>query len=233
MRRIALLVVLLAGAGVGFVSCQTGVTMWSACTPSANGNPWGTDGQYVLRCEGGEWVPKMTAAEFAELARGGHPTIAPLPSRPTMTTSTTSTTTIPPVADLVPSISGPTAFAQGQPNLYTATITNTGTAPTAGGMSFTVQLDLITGNGVLTVSPAAASGWAFTGSGPGFGFASDPGTVLAPGASATMTMDIQWGPAVPGDGGSIRLQTTLPGGIGGETNSANNSDSLTVTIPSA
>jgi hypothetical protein len=112
------------------------------------------------------------------------------------------------------------------------TITNVGTAPTVGTMGFVVDETLVTGNGTLIVSPAAAIGWSFTG-GPGSGFASDPGTVLAPGASAVMTLSIQWAPVIPGDGGSFLLQTTLPDGIGGETNNANNTASLNVTIPPA
>lgn len=83
-------------------SCQSPVAMWQACSVAPDGNASGSDATYILRCEGGTWVPVMTIDEFVRLSRGQKVTIAPLPTRPTTTTipgtapttsSTTSTTT--------------------------------------------------------------------------------------------------------------------------------------------
>ncbi|MEZ5270651.1 MAG: RCC1 domain-containing protein [Microthrixaceae bacterium] len=63
-------------------ACQVGVSMWTSCSPAADGNPFGTDGEYVLACQGGEWVPIMTIGEYLRI-RGGMPTIiGSLPEQP-------------------------------------------------------------------------------------------------------------------------------------------------------
>jgi len=80
MRRLSLLVVI-ALAAVGLGACQTGVKMWNPCSPAADGNPGGIEGQYILWCRGGEWQPIVTVQEYLALRRGEHPTIAPLPQR--------------------------------------------------------------------------------------------------------------------------------------------------------
>jgi hypothetical protein len=90
MKRVLGLGVVVVLASIVLASCQTGVTMWGAC--STGGDPTGTDGKYVLVCENGEWTPIMTVQEFIEIARGGHPTIGPLPTKPTPTTTSTTTT---------------------------------------------------------------------------------------------------------------------------------------------
>lgn len=75
----------------GLTACQTGVTMWSTCSPAADGNPTGTDGEYVLVCKDGTWEPLMTVEEYVALAQGRDVTIAPLPTRPTATPTSTTT----------------------------------------------------------------------------------------------------------------------------------------------
>jgi hypothetical protein len=77
MKRVVGLAVVVVLTSVVLASCQTGVTMWGAC--SSAGDRTGTDGTYVLLCENGEWTPIMTVHEFVEISRGGHPTIGNLP----------------------------------------------------------------------------------------------------------------------------------------------------------
>ncbi len=103
--RTATVLVAVAAVGVLAAACQTGVTMWSACSPARDGNPTGTDGTYVLACRGGRWEPLMTVDEYVRLRQGRKLRIAPLPTAPTTTapappstTSTTSTTVAPAVA---------------------------------------------------------------------------------------------------------------------------------------
>jgi len=80
MRRVVGISIAVVAALLVSVACQTGVQMWTACAPAADGNPTGTDGTYVLACRDGRWVPLMTVAEFMAKSRGQNPTIAPLPT---------------------------------------------------------------------------------------------------------------------------------------------------------
>jgi len=155
-----------------------------------------------------------------------------IPTSTTTATTTAPTTTVTSRADLTPVITGPVSFTSGVPNSYMVTVTNVGTGTTTGTMSFDVVAtpEAIGTSGAATYTPFPASGWSVTHRVPGFTFGSDPGTVLAPGASATMTIMIQWDLADAGDAGTFQLGTTLPDGIGGETNSANNAASLTVNF---
>lgn len=86
--------------GVLAAGCQVGSEMWGPCAVAASGDPFGTDGTWVLVCRGGTWEPVMTVDEFVRSGRGEHVSPRqPLPTRPrssTTTTSTTSTTTTPP-----------------------------------------------------------------------------------------------------------------------------------------
>lgn len=63
--------------------CQAGVAMWSACSPASNGNPFGTDGAWVLVCRQGRWEPVMTVEEYLRIRRGEHVQRQPLPEPPT------------------------------------------------------------------------------------------------------------------------------------------------------
>ena len=63
-------------------ACQTQAVMWEPCAKAADGNPWGTDGAYVLACNDGIWQPVMTVGEYLRLTRGEKFEIAPVPTRP-------------------------------------------------------------------------------------------------------------------------------------------------------
>lgn len=78
---------------VVLASCQTGVTMWGACSDAAGADHTGTDGTYVLLCRNGRWEPVMTVNEYLAIARRQPVAIAPLPTPPTTATTTTTTTT--------------------------------------------------------------------------------------------------------------------------------------------
>lgn len=93
MRKRFVAVIVPIALALTLASCQSPVTMWGSCSAAAGGDTTGTDGTYVLNCEGGTWVPLMTVDEFARLARGEKVSIAPLPKRPTTTTTTQPTTT--------------------------------------------------------------------------------------------------------------------------------------------
>src|SRR6516164_7042069 len=96
MRK-AFVVVLAIAAMAGIVaSCQVGQTMWAGCSKAADGNPFGTDGTYVLNCDNGKWKPIMTVGEYLKIAQHKPVTIAPLPTEPTTTTTSTTTTTVAP-----------------------------------------------------------------------------------------------------------------------------------------
>jgi len=82
--RALLGVVAVAVIGVVFTSCQSGVTMWSACSNSPGTDQFGTNGHYVLRCEGGKWNPIMTIAEYVKILQHKPVSIAPLPTEPTV-----------------------------------------------------------------------------------------------------------------------------------------------------
>lgn len=70
-------------------ACQNPVEMWATCSPAGNGNPSGTDGVYILICEGGRWVPKLTVEEYVDAIQGKQSTVAPLPKPPTASQVTT------------------------------------------------------------------------------------------------------------------------------------------------
>ncbi|MEZ5322145.1 MAG: IPT/TIG domain-containing protein [Microthrixaceae bacterium] len=142
-RKTALL---LAPAAMALASCQVPVTMWGSCQNAADGNPTGTDNQYVLVCKDGVWTPIMTVGEFAQLSQGKTVTIASLPTQPTTTTTTTAaptttstTTTTVPLAP--PTVTG-TADAEG---------------PLAGGNEFTVLGTNFTGTTGVTVDGTSAT----------------------------------------------------------------------------
>jgi hypothetical protein len=146
----------------------------------------------------------------------------------TTTAARTTTTTAAPLPDLTPSISGPTTAEPGAEGQYTFEITNVGDAPTSGSMTFTLSFTLDTGTSPINATPLASSDWTFTGqSGGDLTYVSNPGLVLAPGAVSTTTFGATWPEDIPG---SFTIATTLPAGIGGETNPSNNSASITVTV---
>lgn len=82
MRRVAAVAIVVTVAAVVLTACQTQVSMWAPCARGADGNPWGTDGGYVLACNDGIWQPLMTIDEYLRLSRGEPVTIAPVPTRP-------------------------------------------------------------------------------------------------------------------------------------------------------
>jgi len=93
---IALIALIAAAALVAITGCQTGESLWAPCSPSATGNPTGTDGTWVLLCKDGRWEPSMTVREFVAIRQGQKVDLGPLP---TPTTTTTTTTTTPPASD--------------------------------------------------------------------------------------------------------------------------------------
>lgn len=101
MRRVVCVLIGLLTAATVVTSCQVQAVMWGPCSPGADGSPWGTDGSYVLACEGGTWKPVMTTDEYLRLSAGQPVTIAPLPTPPGSTpggpgpTPTTPTVTAP------------------------------------------------------------------------------------------------------------------------------------------
>ena len=82
MWRRSAIAVAVAVTIVVAASCQTGVRMWAACTPSADGDRTGTDGTYVLMCKDGLWQPVMTVDEFIRSARGEKVAVKPTPVYP-------------------------------------------------------------------------------------------------------------------------------------------------------
>ena len=78
--------------------------------------------------------------------------------------------------------------------------------------------------------PFASSGWTFVSySGGDFTYQSNLGFTIASGGVSTGTFGVTW--ADLATSGSFTIATTLPNGIGGETNAANNTASLTVVVP--
>ena len=69
-------------------ACITDQALWGSCNPA--GDPWGTDGHWVLYCDKGEWVPTMTAQEFVDISSGKNVTIGTLPTKPAPTTTSTT-----------------------------------------------------------------------------------------------------------------------------------------------
>ncbi len=112
MRRVVAVAIALTVGAVVVTACQTQVSMWAPCTRAADGNPWGTDGGYVLACNEGIWQPLMTVDEYLRLSKGEQVTIAPVPTRPagvivepTQPTPTTAPpTTTPPTPTVPPGV---------------------------------------------------------------------------------------------------------------------------------
>jgi hypothetical protein len=151
---------------------------------------------------------------------------------PTTTTTvppTTTTTTTAPVPDLTPRFTGPTTLSEGNQGTYTYEITNLGTGPTIGPMTFTITFTVEQGTNTLTTVPLSSNDWTFSGSsGTSLTFTSNTGLVIAPGAVSTGTFGVT--PSATGGVGSFEILTTLPNGIGGENDSLDNTSSLAVAI---
>ena len=97
-------------------------------------------------------------------------------------------------------------------------------------MTFTLSMTIDTGVGPLNAVALASSGWTFVGSSGGdLMYQSNSGFTIAAGAVSTGTFGVTWGSGLP-TSGSFTMATTLPTGIGGETNAANNTASLTVVV---
>jgi hypothetical protein len=79
-RKLGVLIAL--AAVLVLSSCQTGQTMWYVCSNGPGGDPFGTDGTYVLNCENGMWHPIMTVGEYLQILQHKPVTIAPLPQAP-------------------------------------------------------------------------------------------------------------------------------------------------------
>jgi hypothetical protein len=82
----SIMVVLLAGTLSGCQVARAG----TRCRPDG---AWGRDSAFVLRCENGRWVRKITIARFAQILRDQAPPTMTSPPAPSTTTTTTSTTT--------------------------------------------------------------------------------------------------------------------------------------------
>ena len=177
-----------------------------------------------------------TVLTFSEAPRADAdscpPTAPPAILTPATTTTTTppttTTTTTAPVPDLTPSINGPLLFGPGQAN-YLVTVSNVGTRATAGPMTFTVSVDLLTGPPPVTLGNPISSNWDATGSGTvTLTFTSMAGLVIAPGGATNVGFTLFYQNENPA---SMTLGVSLPTGIGGETNGTNNTASLTVAVP--
>ncbi|UDY34663.1 hypothetical protein [Dermatobacter hominis] len=101
MRRTIAAAVAITITALVVTACQSQAVMWEPCAKAADGNPWGTDGGYVLACNEGIWQPVMTVGEYLRISRGEKITIAPVPTRPggvvvEPTVPTTTPTTTPP-----------------------------------------------------------------------------------------------------------------------------------------
>ena len=167
-----------------------------------------------------------------------------VPINPTTTSSTTTTVGVP---DLTPTVTGPQDLVLFDQNvaLYTVSVQNIGTAPTDGNtMTFTVTLPFSAiGNngGLLSLGndPSTADwtvvetlGTFQTSPGvPGtptvLTITSTSGFVLAAGASSSLSLILQ---LQVEDVAQFSVDVALPPLIGGETNAANNTASLPVTI---
>ena len=145
------------------------------------------------------------------------------------TTTTTTTTTTTPVPDLTPKITGPNTVVPGERGLYTFSISNVGDAPTTGTMTFSLTFTIQSGTSTLVAAPFGSTDWTvLSQSGNEINYQSDSGLVIEPGATSTGEFTTSW---EQGQGvGSFVIATTLPTGIGGETNAANNSYSLSVDV---
>jgi hypothetical protein len=96
-------------------------------------------------------------------------------------------------------------------------------------MNFTVNLPVLAGSGTIDMVSSSSVDWLVVQPLPGDPvsiFA--PALVLGPGASSTVTFFLDWtGSQSPGQ---FRVDVVLPSNIGGETNDANNTASLTVDV---
>ncbi len=163
------------------------------------------------------------------------------PSTPQVFPTTPTTVTVP---DLTPTVTGPqTLILFGQQGQYTVTVKNVGNAPTNGQpMTFTVSFPftvvgpagaLIDPNSVTSTDWTASeslgtAGFAgFPGTPTVLTFTSNSGLVIPAGGTSTVTFNTEFlGEAAA----AFSIEVTLPTGIGGETNNANNTASLPVTI---
>lgn len=230
VSTLVMLALLLIGAGVSLV--------WIV-----RRRRLGTAAVIVLALAVGAMV--LTTSEVRAGAQSSCPPSAPaaVPATTTTTTApnttTTTSTTVPPttttttttaVPDLTPRITGPTTLPAGVEGTYTYEIENVGTVPTVvGPMSFTITFTLQNGTSTLTTMPLTSSNWTFgSSSGTSLTFNSDSGLVIAPGAVSTGTFGVD--PSLIGGTTSFEILTTLPNGIGGETNFLNNTATLDVAI---
>jgi hypothetical protein len=152
-----------------------------------------------------------------------------VPTTPTTVATTTTATTIA-APDLTPTVEGPSEQEIGAvPGLYTIEITNVGSLPTIGQMNFTVNLPVLAGGGTIDLVSASSLDWLVVQLVPGDPvsiFA--PTLVLGPGQVSTVSLRLDWTDSQ--SPGQFRVDVTLPPNIGGETNDANNTASLTVTV---
>jgi hypothetical protein len=70
--------------GFVFTSCQTGVTMWGECSNAPGVDTSGTDGHYVLLCEGGQWKPILTVRQYLAIVQHKPVPHDSLPTQPTL-----------------------------------------------------------------------------------------------------------------------------------------------------
>ena len=178
----------------------------------------------------------------------------------TTTTASTTTTTSPPttpqvfpttpttaaVPDLTPTVSGPQTLILFGPNgQFPVTVQNVGTGPTDGTqMTFAVSFPftVVGDNAGARVDPSAQSSadWTVTNvnlgtvgspGNPGiptvFTITSNAGLIIPAGASTTITLTLELLLEAPA---AFSVNVTLPNGMGGETNNANNTTSHPVSI---
>ncbi|MCB1284345.1 MAG: IPT/TIG domain-containing protein [Microthrixaceae bacterium] len=143
-------------------ACITDQALWGSCNPA--GDPWGTDGHWVLYCDKGEWVPTMTAQEFVDISSGKNVTIGTLPTKPaptttsttstsTSTTSTSTTTSTVPVP-LPVYASGPLTGAPGDSITWTGTFDNLGDTPEVNFNAFPVEVTASSPTSITFTVPA-------------------------------------------------------------------------------
>ncbi len=145
----------------------------------------------------------------------------------TTTTSTSTTTTTLPVPDLTPTITGPAVFGPGQAD-FVVTVSNVGPGATTGPMTFSVNVALLTGPPPVTMENPVSPGWTAAGAGTQTLTFTSTALVLDPGDVSTVGFTLVYGNENPA---TMNLTVALPAGIGGETNSANNTASLPTEVP--
>ena len=94
-------------------------------------------------------------------------------------------------------------------------------------MTFTLALTVLTGPGPVLPATVNSTDWTSVSDPSGLTFTSNPGLVIAPGATSVVTLLLEWRADVPG---SWEGTVTLPTGIGGETDGANNTASITIQV---